>query len=252
MAEFKTSFIPKQKTPLKDGQKKHRRGGLGFLGFLALIIFLLSLVGTGALYLYKIVLEGNIEKMSASIARVEEAIDPELIERLRDVDARIETAKLLLANRTIASPIFRLLEDDTLQSIGYSQMEFLIDNGGETELRLQGEAKDYSSLALQSDIFGETKSLESPIFESLRLDERGNVSFSFKTPLARSLLLYENNLNAIPRFVTEENFSPTSSDDLEKSTVGEKVDSSPTKESAEDDLTTIDEELDGFLEGLGI
>lgn len=233
MAQFETSFIPKKQTPTSVRSTKRKRSGLGLLGFISFIILLFSLIGTGGLYLYKIVLETNIEKMSASIARVQEAIDPELIGTLRDVDGRIETSKILLSERLVASPIFRLLEEETLKNVGFDELRYGVDDSGQATLQLRGAAEDYSTLALQSDIFGEAQAFEEPLFENLRLDERGNVTFSFKTPIARSLILFENNLDAVSQpFLNEASLPAVSG----------------SEEAALDDQTQ--EDLDGLTEGL--
>lgn len=233
MVEFKTSFIPKKPTPAKG--KIGRGRGLGVLGFIAFIVFLLSLVISGGLYLYKVILERNIENMSQSIDRVKEAIEPQLIENLANTDLRIETSQLLLNDHIIVSPVFRILEDLTLKTVRFNAFSFSISEDGEIELLLTGEAKNYSSLALQSDVFGDEDAMMEPIFSNLNLNDQGNVSFSFGTPIKRSLVLYKNNLNVIPRFIEQE----TDSGDFSEEN-GLDIDDL-------ENLGSLDEELDDLL-----
>lgn len=213
MVEFKTSFIPKKPTPTKKETGKGK--GLGILGFIAFIVFLLSLVVSGGLYLYKVILERNIENMSQSIDRVKEAIEPQLIENLADTDLRIETSQLLLNDHIIVSSVFRILEDLTLKTVRFSSFSFFISEDGEIKLLLTGEAKNYSSLALQSDVFGDEEAMMEPIFSNLNLNDQGNVSFSFETPIKRSFILYKNNLNVIPRFIEQETGTEDSNEENE-------------------------------------
>jgi len=211
MAEFRTSFIPKKPTSVKI-EKKPKGRGIGFLSFVAFVVFLLSLVISGGLYFYKAVLDSRIKTMSESINRVREAIEPDLVANLIEIDSRINTSGTLLDDHTIVSPIFRVLEDKTLRTVRFDKISYFISDEEGVNLLLSGEALDYASLALQSDIFGDEAAFEEPIFENLRLNEQGNVAFDFRTPIDKSFILYKNNLNVPPR-ITEESFEIESADE---------------------------------------
>lgn len=202
MAEFRTSFIPKKNvTPVVE---KKRRKNVNILSFIAFVIFLLSLLTSGGLYLYKVLIEKNIDEMSLSIDRVREAIEPNLVANLIEIDSRLNTSQNLLENHKIISPIFRLLEESTLKTVRFDDFKYTISENEGSVLRLSGEARNYASLALQSDIFGSEEMFEEPIFSNLRLNSRGNVGFSFSTPINGALILYKNNLNVGERLVPEE------------------------------------------------
>ena len=198
MAEFKTSFIPKKPT-LAVSNKKTTKGTSVFT-FVSFVVFLLTLVIAGGLYLYQTILNRNVSVMIQSIDRVREAVEPDLIASLSGVDRRIRSSVQLLDKHHIVSPIFRLLEDLTLETVRYGSFQYIVSEQGELTINLRGEAKDYSSLALQSDIFGDEPTVISPIFENLNINLRGNVSFEFSAVISESLILYKNNFNITPRF----------------------------------------------------
>lgn len=200
MVDFKTSFIPKKKpSALKQREERLRGRGVGILGFISFVVFLVSLLIWGGLFFYQALLERNILDMSASIERVRQAIEPELIERLAETDLRLNTADILLDNHMIVSPVFRLLEDLTLSTVRFSSFGYSIDSEDVAKISLVGEAQDYASLALQSDIFGDARVMEQPLFENLNINERGNVSFQFSTPISSSFILYKNHLDPSTR-----------------------------------------------------
>lgn len=202
MAEFRTSFIPKKNTaPVAE---KKQRKNVNILSFIAFIIFLISLLTAGGLYLYKVLIEKNIEEMSLSIDRVREAIEPDLVANLIEIDSRLTTSQNLLEDHKIISPIFRFLEDSTLKTIRFEDFKYDISENDGPVLRLSGEARNYTSLALQSDIFGAEEMFKEPIFSNLRLNIRGNVGFSFSTPINNASILYKNNLNIEERLVPED------------------------------------------------
>jgi len=196
MPEFKTSFIPKKPAPaIKEA--KRRGGSVSLLNIIVFIVFLLSITVAGGLYLYKAILDRNIEVMSQNIDRVKEAIEPELIESLAEADRRIESSRLLIDNHMVVSPIFSLLERLTLKSVRYMDFDYKILTEGGPTFSLTGEARNYSALALQSDALGSEKVIKEPIFANLSLNEVGNVTFNFSTPVAASFLLHKNNLDSV-------------------------------------------------------
>ncbi len=196
MADFKASFIPKKPMGSIVRREERLRGGIvGILGFASFVIFLVTLAVLGGLFVYKAVLQGQIDQMSASIERVKQAIEPELIDVLGVADKRLQTSSVLLGNHLVISPVLRLLEDLTLSNVRFDSLAYSVDGAGLPTLKLSGEARDYAALALQSDIFGDARVFAEPIFENLTLNDQGNISFDFSTPVSSSFVLYKNHLN---------------------------------------------------------
>ena len=191
MPDLKTSFIPKQ--PIGVKKKETRPRVIGSLVFISLVIFFLTLAVSGGVYFYKALLERNIKTMSQSVERARRIIEPATVLILTRLDSRINATRVVLDNHTVVSPIFDLLEELTLQAVRFEQFRYS-QGADRAELVLLGEAKDYSSLALQSDIFGENKYIEEPIFSDLGLNARGNVMFNLSIRINKNLLFYRNNL----------------------------------------------------------
>jgi hypothetical protein len=57
-----------------------------------------------------------------------------------------------------------------------------------------GIASSFSSVALQSDIFGENKFIQEPIFSNLNLDSKGDVIFDFSAFVDPRLLSYSDSI----------------------------------------------------------
>ena len=62
---------------------------------------------------------------------------------------------------------------------------------------MSGEARSYRTLALQSDVFGESKLIKNPIFSNLSLSTTGDIVFDLSFDVDRSLIMYENVFNTI-------------------------------------------------------
>ncbi len=189
--EPKQSFIPKK--PLSSVKQKPRSGSSAGLFFgISLIIFVIS-VGTGTfLYAYNVFLEKKVTNMNTSLERAKSAFEPSLIMELKRVNTRIGFAEKILDKHVAFSKFFKILEEDTLKSVRFKQFTYSIDNKGGVDIDISGEARDYSSIALQSDVFGDNKYIKNPIFSNLGLDSFGNITFNLTAGVDPSLVLYKN------------------------------------------------------------
>jgi len=188
--EPKQSFIPK-KTLAQQGTKKRRGFGL-FFG-VSLIIFLLTIAAAVATYSYRSFLENRINNMTQSLERAKQAFEPALILELKRLNARITSAESMLANHVAPSEFLALLEQNTLKNVQFTRFEYRV-SGDVAEISLRGRARNYSSVALQSDLFGESKFIKNPIFSNLGLDQNGNVTFDVVADVDASLILYRESI----------------------------------------------------------
>ncbi|MFC1720702.1 hypothetical protein ACFLY0_00690 [Patescibacteria group bacterium] len=186
------SFVPKK--PITAQRKVKKASGGLFFG-ISLIIFILAAGSAGSVYFYELYLEKKVENMRTSLERAKEAFEPSLILELKNLDARIKSAENILNNHIAFSEFFTLLEKDTLKTVRFNNFDYSVDGTGEINIRLSGEAKSYSSVALQSDIFGESKFIKNPIFSDLSLDDGGNVTFNVTADVDQELVLYSKSLD---------------------------------------------------------
>lgn len=194
MADFKTTFIPQK--PIIPGQQGVRRHTVDPFTFIAWVFFALAIVGTGALYGYKLLLIDSIASRQVEIKDVKEAINPELIADLKRTDALLETANTLLDNHVTLAPFFKYLESKTLQGVRFSRLEYKMLPSGIPSLSLQGEALDYAAVALQSDIFGKDRNIIDPIFSDFILTQRGTVQFKIEAQIERDRILYRSTIES--------------------------------------------------------
>lgn len=182
--QFNTSFIPK-----KTEERRTRRSSMGFLSFLATLIFILVLVGAGGSFLYERFLNGSIVRKQESLERAREAFEPRLIQELSRLDARIESTQGLFADHRALSPLFAVLEDLTLVNVRFNDFTYAETAVGNT-ITLQGEATSFGTLALQADEFSDSPFIRDPIFSGLAVNDRGRVNFNFTATIDPSLLVY--------------------------------------------------------------
>jgi hypothetical protein len=192
--EIQSSFIPKQNLTKTVNRPTMPVGLLTLVAFLILGVSVLMFAGAFA---YKQLLYQEINRkcsgssdkgcgLVASIERERERLDYTLLTRFRRFDAKSKIAKEILDKHATLMPVFKLLNDTTLETIQYTKFTFT-----PAGINLEGVASSYEDIALQSQVFGaRNKEIKSFIFSGLDLDQRGNVVFKLLMTIDPAILSY--------------------------------------------------------------
>lgn len=188
---FQTSFIPKK--PITPTKKKGNSPKNLFL-VIATALLIISAVAGGGLYLYKEKISKDRKIKSESLSVIRNNFEEEAIKELREYSNRMETAKVILENHIVLSPLFSLLSEITIPQVQYSSFRHASTEKGYS-VKLDGLALDYRSIALQADMFNDPKGkyFKSVLFSNLNKDITGKVRFNLEFEVEPSLLSYENN-----------------------------------------------------------
>ncbi len=203
---FQTSFIPKK--PLAEERvvaPKHT----SLFAFVATLVFFAALAAAGAVYFYKASLEKDIVSMDAQLAAARNAFEPSLITTLKTLDRRMTDANLLLTNHVAVSPIFAALQQHTLKSIQFTKFSYSTeaDPSAPVTVRMSGKARDYASIALQSDSFAKNRNIHNSIFSNLTLDQTtGLVGFDLVFTVDAELVRFMSHLDS---YVSQEGTAVT-------------------------------------------
>lgn len=181
-----TSFIPK--TRLTTAAYPKRGLGLGF--FISFFILLLSGGLFGGVYFYKSSLQKEVNDMAASLERAKKAFEPSLIAELERFTSSINSAKTLFNQHRDISKIFKLINDLTLKDVKFSDFKYNVDNKIAL-LIMSGEAKSYTTIALQAKLFEKSDFIDRVLFSNFSLKEGGKVSFSVEIIFKSSYLFYK-------------------------------------------------------------
>jgi hypothetical protein len=221
---FQTSFIPKK--PLAE-ERVPVQGHTSIFSFLAIVLFVATLASAGGMYFYRASLQKNIDAMKESLAAARNQFEPTILEQLKITDRRLTDANLLLSNHIAVTPIFRALEGHTLKTVQYTKFTFTTPDtpSGLVKVEMTGRARDYTSIALQSDSLSTNKNIKDPIFSSLVLEERtGTVTFDLV-------------FNVEPDFVRYVTAVVASGDEVDEST-----EENPIDETASNEFPITDQE----------
>lgn len=188
---FQTSFIPKKPVISNNTVKTPRSLLLIILSFL-LIVSVLASIG---LFLYKNYLTKQKETFSSQLSVVRETFEKDTIDQLALFDNRTKSAKQILEDHLVLSPLFKLIGEITIPAIQYTSFSHQSDENN-FEVQINGLAKDYRSIALQANMFNSEKShsFANVLFYNLTKDKNNNITFSLKFNVKPSLLSYQNSI----------------------------------------------------------
>lgn len=187
--KFQTSFIPKK--PIM-ASSKDRGSGMSLFLLLSIIIFTVSVALAVMVFVGQKYLLSEIEKNKQDFAKAKDAFDSLTIEKLARLDKRIESSKKILEGHTAVLPVFDYLEANTLKNIRFKSFELSFSEDNTVELVMSGQAKSFSAVALQSDVFSEDKNFKNPMVSDLDLTLEGGVIFNFKSNIDPQSLSYKN------------------------------------------------------------
>jgi len=206
--KFQPSFIPKGPVVGNSLRDADMSGGITYI--LAEIIFGFTIIACIGLFGYEKLLQAQIQKMSGDLQAATETVQPELIRDLSRASSRFQSAKLIINNHVTVSRLFSLLESLTLQTVRFNDFSYSADQKGALTIMMSGEARSYASVALQSDIFLNDKSFISPQFSNLDLNQKGNVTFSFKSKIDPGVVSYIKGIEQDKaQGITPNSFPPT-------------------------------------------
>lgn len=182
--EVNTTFIPKKPIatalPSASISATSTHKTVGIFSLLGGILFVASVAMAGFTYFYNTQTQKVFTEKKSQIMSSQNAIDTQFLDEVKELNNRILASNGILKKHVAVSPIFQTLSDLTLKSVRYTSFEYVVnqsEKGQTIDVKLNGVAKSYTAIALQSDAFSTNKNLQDPIFSGLTLDEKGNVKF---------------------------------------------------------------------------
>lgn len=190
-SKIRSSFIPKKSIVTKSSTLKKYRS-FNILTFVATIVFIVSLAASGGVFIYERLIENSIDQKGIELESARQTIDIGLINEFKALDKKLRTAEELLGRHTAVTLFFDFLESSTLQNVQYNEFNYEFNTDGVIVINMEGIAKSFNSLTLQSDIFRDSNIILNPVFSNLNLDESGNVQFNITARIDPSFVLYRN------------------------------------------------------------
>jgi uncharacterized membrane-anchored protein YhcB (DUF1043 family) len=205
--QITTTFIPKkplQQSPEETGATHAVRTPMGTLMVISIIIGILAAISLVGVFLYKQYVIADVENIQKALKTNEKELEPNLIADLTKLDKQLKNGETLLRQHIAPSPIFDLIEQNTLKQVRFSKFEFRVDNNM-YDVNMSGEANNYQSIALQSQNFGDVTAFRDVIFSDFTLTPKNRISFTVSFKVNTDIL----NFSTAPIRVISSSVTPT-------------------------------------------
>lgn len=183
---FQSSFIPKE--PITEEVFKKKKAG--FIGVLAVSLFISSIVIAVGMYIYEGIVEDDIKNLELQLAEAEKSIDKQAINEISQFSKKLTLAKSIVAKHQVVSKFLDTLASSTVSSIQFTDFSYGALKEGQLAVSLKGKAASYASIALQEEVFLREKNFKTVTFANLTLADRGLVSFDLNILIDPQIVSY--------------------------------------------------------------
>lgn len=162
----RSSFIPKE-TSAAIPTRVRRRRTFHVFSFLASTLLIVSLLLAAGTYLYKINAEKNQAAIKEQLSLQRGLFNEAQLLEIREFDRRLRAATFLLNNHLAPSKVFAALERETMNRIQFTKFSYKYNYPIDIILTLDGDTREFKTVALQAREFAAEPLFASSIFSNL-------------------------------------------------------------------------------------
>jgi len=185
---FQSSFIPKEPATKEIFVKKKA----GIFGILAVSLFFASIIIAVGLFFYKGIIKNDIQSLESQLSVSEKNIDKKTIDDMYKFSQKLDVVKSIVAKHQVVSNFLDALSSSTVSSVQFTSFNYSNLEEGKLTVNLQGKATNYSSVALQENVFSQNKYFESTSFSNLNLTDKGSVTFDLVILVDPQISIYSS------------------------------------------------------------
>ncbi len=188
---MQTSFIPKK--PIVESRSEST--GISLFLLLSVIVFIVSVAAAGGVWLWKGSLVNKIDQAKQDLAAAKASYEEGTINPLIRLDDRIKVSEELLSKHVAISPVFLMLEKNTLKTVRLKTFKFSSVGNDQLKIDITGSAQSYEALSKQSDAFGADglrEYISTPVVSDFSPAQDGSISFTFSAIVNSNLISYED------------------------------------------------------------
>jgi hypothetical protein len=182
-----TSFIPKKAVV----EERKAEGSVGLLTAFVVIFFLVTLLTTVGMFLWKKSSDQNLVSTQKNFEELKNRFQPELIADLKRMDDRLNSAASLTSQHISPSKFLTFLQSVTFKDVRFTSFNYTFEETG-LKFILKGQAKNYAIIAMQSDAFKNNKYIKEYLFSNLNPEANGLISFDISMSVDPSFVLFDN------------------------------------------------------------
>lgn len=182
-----TSFVPRQ--PVQAAPRRPQSTGANVFLITALILLGAAVAAAAGAFAYQRYLAYQLDRKMDQLAEAQARVNEEQIEefvRLRD---RLRVGNELLSNHVMLSQFFDAIERLTLRNVRFSTLTITVAGDNSAKLDAEGVARNFNSLAAQSNAFAGERGIKRAIFSDITVTESRQVEFRLTADLDPRLVV---------------------------------------------------------------
>lgn len=196
--KFQTSFIPK--SPIVNNSSSFSdapAGSVNILRTVVVLFFIVSIAASSGVFAFTYYLKSKIESLNVSLREAESVFNSPQNQNILLVSDQLKSIQTLLTEHKVISPLFQMLEQETLPTVRWSSFTFSRDMSGQVSVMIKGEAQSYASLAQQAEIFLNSDWLVEVVFNGVALSNEGTVETTMKVIINPDIIRYSNQIEKL-------------------------------------------------------
>lgn len=180
-----TSFVPKQ--PVQAPKRKQSSGNNIFL-MASLAVAGITIVAAGVIFAYSQFLAHEQVTKAAELQQEQDAVSDSTVKDYIRLKNRFSSGETLLDNHILLSQFFNELESVTLQNVQFTALSIDVAGDGTAKITLNGLAKNFNALAVQSNAVAADTNFKQAIFSGIAFDTGGKIKFVLTADIDSSLI----------------------------------------------------------------
>ena len=204
-----TSFIPKRPI-VTEAVAQTSHSPYGIVSLITSVLFLGTLIAAGGVFVYERQLQNQKNQMEQRIVQAKEGLALDFINQTKQLGNRIAAIKSLIQSHIVVTPIFNALQSTTLRSVQYKSFTYSFGTDDATKqkvvkVEMSGTAKNYETIALQSDAFANNTLIRDAVFSNLSVEEKkGLINFNLRFNVSVDQLSYQAFIDSLAAPASQE------------------------------------------------
>ncbi len=182
-----TSFVPRQQAPEQPKRQYSRANNI--LAVIAYAILFIAFIASAATYAYAQYLTHSLDAKSQALVAAQASVDESQVQNFIQLRDRLSSAQSLLTNHVTLSTLFDALESVTIQSVQFTTLKVSVAADRSAQIDIDGLAKNFNSLAVQSNAFSTQKGIKQAIFSGINADKDSGITFHLAAIADQSLVV---------------------------------------------------------------
>ncbi len=219
-----SSFIPK--SPTKNVVRPRGVRKIYVFTYLSLVLFFGTLIASAGTFFFDITVKNQLAAQKQELANEQNAFNARDLERLRELENRIENAKRLLGTHVSVADLFGALEHSTVATVQLTGASYERTEFGGITMAVNALTKSFNDARFQRDIYASnevlrdagvlspqyTSSMGQASIGSSKNQSTTGITFTLAGDFEVSDIAYKSAEAAAPETVLSEGSSSTDAD----------------------------------------